>query len=1266
MSQNSTLASLSVFNYSGTKLCDLYDSQNNVVGQAYQIRYTTNRSDGVKKLTFQIPYIINQELNFRWEYLKNEYLIRLIYNNKTEWFIAQKPVKHKEKGMLYGDVTCAGTEITLKTKNIYKEFDDTNGIGTLPALADKVLAGTGWHRGYTDTIYEADGVTEKVRSITSGGKQGALGLITTLCSLFKCYPVYKSATHEVEFYSVNNHSQVLEGVVGVNLDALVVTPESNDIVTRLYVEGEYADDGYIGIDSVNPTGLSYIMNFDYYRSLGLFTAAHETALNDYYAAAYSIKHDITTAAQALTTAENNVNNYIGQCKLVVYYDAGGYTTPKYVYGDPTAEQQALHEGDTVIVLNSNKTFRKVTCPASPASLIGSSDYGIAKFITPAAGSIGAYEVQIEAKQQEITNLQRKINATTKADKIAEYNAEIDALNTSINTILTQSNGLNYQIWKLACSDGYLYDLDRSKEIVAGLQADLDDAESDFIIAMGDMLRDGYWNNHNYIEGQEQHLYDDAVEVEEAMSKPQVSYSFKIIRLSQQFNIPMEDFVLNGIFKIIDNELKINDNLFISQITIGIDEEDEGIVDVTNKDLTASANDLGQLLSRMSQLSDLVEQKHTLYDRAKAISNDNTIHVNRLNGQIDVLKNQLISTVSNWHTDEQGNVIFESLDRGSAMMLCGAGFMIANSKDDQGEWIWRTFGTGEGFTADEIVAGFISAERIEAGSILVDKLGPNVGSQLVISSNPSIIAAAENIASAFSASRAYAVGEKVAYKGNVYRFTTAHPAGAWNASHVTRVNVDGEYYDKVSGITIENDGVDIYGGKYVKIRSGGFFLVDATDFKIDSVSKEISCRTWSMGFSGLLFKNDNYLGVDASLRISGDYWYQGETKTPIKIATGVDESIYWDQLYLKMGFTDTNDIISGIMIVDSVSSSDNRKGLLPTTNNNVFLGTDAYKFYAIYGTNLYGTNFYGTNFYGTAIDASARVYTPVVAYKGSKATTDMIRFINNTADGDGNGISVGGGGVVIIGAGESASGWTRSASEEKLWLLSDEDIHFLPNRQNSNTNEITITSNCQITRRYINDSLWVKGRDNALLRMTNGGSGYHPIISAKSMYGSWELGCYTSSQSIYLTWINDDNYNSNNNVQGGQYEFRVIGDNKLADVASSINSISRSGGTFTATRLDGRTFTFTQTWRGFQVKQYQTSYTVAAHAGKALTGTNFGVSTPSGYTPVAIAYFNTSNSNVNLSYLDARATGGSILAYIYNTTNATITNTMAIAILYLQN
>lgn len=134
---------------------------------------------------------------------------------------------------------------------------------------------------------------------------------------------------------------------------------------------------------------------------------------------------------------------------------------------------------------------------------------------------------------------------------------------------------------------------------------------------------------------------------------------------------------------------------------------------------------------------MLNQKKALYDRSKAISGDGSIPAQRLEGMIDVLKTRLSSSISNWYTDENGNLILESVNGTSAMQLCGEGFMIASAKTDGGKWDWRTFGTGEGFTADLIVTGFLSADRIQAGTITANHLASDVGQSLDLSSNTSI-------------------------------------------------------------------------------------------------------------------------------------------------------------------------------------------------------------------------------------------------------------------------------------------------------------------------------------------------------------------------------------------------------------------------------------------------------------------------------------------------------------------------------------------------
>ena len=72
--------------------------------------------------------------------------------------------------------------------------------------------------------------------------------------------------------------------------------------------------------------------------------------------------------------------------------------------------------------------------------------------------------------------------------------------------------------------------------------------------------------------------------------------------------------------------------------------------------------------------------------------------------------------------------------------------------------------------------------------------------------------------------------------------------------------------------------------------------------------------------------------------------------------------------------------------------------------------------------------------------------------GSKATYEVIRFLDNTNDTYGQGIVLGGGGLTIIGGGESAStaaqalGLNNGGSEQML-ICNDGNIEFYPNMQN---------------------------------------------------------------------------------------------------------------------------------------------------------------------------------------------------------------------------
>ena len=751
-----------IYDYSGKKLCCLYDSDIEAEGQAHDIIYTDSL-EGKRTLKFTLPFNIHKRNNYRWDFIKPEYLVRTLIGTKKDWFILDVPTRKKQSKSITDTVTCSHLSTILKTKNLYMHFDDTNGIGDLPTLMRRILKGTTWtfDEDHSDIFKERDNETIKIRSISSGGKDGAYKLITTLCDLFGAYPIFNADERKVICKILNKRGEMREMMIGKDLNALTVKKDSSSIVTRLCVEGQYTDDQYVSIDKVHPNGLSYIFNFDYYKELGLFTQEHQDALDAYIAAIGDANATVAANVTRINELEDLLNNYWGQIDMVYFpirnrlIDYEGYR----LCGNAKAEDATIGndsfnvDEDALIVLQADGTFRRVT---ELPIVVQTGDWGVAKFIDLPAGTIGAKQVAIKTKtellrqartdlsqeiayQDEIEALtgqrvEDKINAYT--DQITKLEAEIAALYAGTE----DSEGLYLQMDTAVKMFLELYDLYAVRDTAVAGQ---DDVEATFAAAMGDMLKEGYWSNTNYAEGQEQELYDDALEVAAQMARPAVTYTVDRVSLAGQMGYKPEDLKINMQVHLYDDDMDVNEIVFISETSRVLDDPVKDDVTLSNQDIRIQGVTLDSILSRMSKLADLVDQKNALYERANSINSDGSIQMDRLEGQIDILKTKLLSTRSNWYTDDSGNLIFEAANGQSAMMLTGEGFMIAAGKDDDGAWNWRSFGDGTGFTADAITTGYLSADRIEARSITANHLASDVGSSLNLSSNTSINLVVQN-------------------------------------------------------------------------------------------------------------------------------------------------------------------------------------------------------------------------------------------------------------------------------------------------------------------------------------------------------------------------------------------------------------------------------------------------------------------------------------------------------------------------------------------
>lgn len=171
----------------------------------------------------------------------------------------------------------------------------------------------------------------------------------------------------------------------------------------------------------------------------------------------------------------------------------------------------------------------------------------------------------------------------------------------------------------------------------------------------------------------------------------------------------------------------------------------------------------------------------------------------------------------------------------------------------------------------------------------------------------------------------------------------------------------------------------------------------------------------------------------------------------------------------------------------------------------------------------------------------------IKFIGSKATYSMIRFIDNTSDNYGNGgISIGGGGSTVIGAGESAMSYVTNGGDEKLFLLSDgainieaggdtisnrkglqvtSDGHILPIKaENSNPNTQDLGSAADYWRNLYINNITLQGQTGNRLVWTNGSK----ILQAGYHYADTDrIAINTAGRQGYNFYVNGSSYFSSN-------------------------------------------------------------------------------------------------------------------------------------------
>ena len=202
---------------------------------------------------------------------------------------------------------------------------------------------------------------------------------------------------------------------------------------------------------------------------------------------------------------------------------------------------------------------------------------------------------------------------------------------------------------------------------------------------------------------------------------QVSVDLAKVRGSEQYKFyqDLEHVELGDTVVVYDKGLMVN-------ITARVQSRSYNPVTLENERVELG-NDDRNLYSSIASAQQAAEVVKLITDRNSHVRSEN------MRGVLDLLTTQLMASgsYSDAHVEEGKGALFENTDPESpdfGALYIGPGiFAIANTKDEAGSWLWRTFGTGQGFVGTELIAQSITA----------NKLSSEVGESLDLSSNIAI-------------------------------------------------------------------------------------------------------------------------------------------------------------------------------------------------------------------------------------------------------------------------------------------------------------------------------------------------------------------------------------------------------------------------------------------------------------------------------------------------------------------------------------------------
>ncbi len=545
---------------------------------------------------------------------------------------------------------------------------------------------------------------------------------------------------------------------GINLQSIERTINSEEIVTKLIVDqsqSDYVDEGYISIASApsNPSGESYILNFDYYYNQGLLDREQGEIDRTEFADAVSEinmqiqekdkqRRNLELSFTALESKRNVYTELIQTAQDTKSEALADFETlTGQTYEDYRAEHTSLEENKQ---LTEEDTILETLGNLYTSSAVINNYSGLLTNIESEYWDIRTqlrgyenYKVKVWVDRDELDERHVFVELN---DYLPDFSFQLgestyeSTVSVRYFDIITDETSMTFTAPQDYTVTPASYEINDSKVAKFSITTTnstpgIDDEIDELIEQKKELIKDfnnkyrrfiqeGTWNSTDYIDSELYYL--DALQVSNTSAQPTVSYSINVAEISQLEGFDVYLFDAGDKSYVEDTEFfgwsnkegiltPAREEVIVSEVEWHLDEPDQNVITVQNYKTRFE-----DFFQRISAAVQTVQYNEATYAKISTLLDaDGTLNQNVLLESLQQVagKNYNLTSDGSVFIDGDRITIQNLNNTQNRVIINSEGIRISND----GGATWKTAIDGRGINIGTVYTGKLNTDQVVIGS-----------------------------------------------------------------------------------------------------------------------------------------------------------------------------------------------------------------------------------------------------------------------------------------------------------------------------------------------------------------------------------------------------------------------------------------------------------------------------------------------------------------------------------------------------------------------